>query len=197
MMLGPWRQQVHSLLEVGIGSVNHSFTANMRTKPGYTGPGASLLSWVTYMPNAHIVGLDLDAAAARHAETLSNRISAHGVDTTDARAVEALDLTRGGTRLFDVVIDDGLHSWSGQQATLRSLWSCVRPGGFYFIEDVVWGDLMKHAVGGGSNPILRSTSADALEILREGGAHAISLDAFKPVLSKHRFSTIIALQKPA
>ena len=108
--------------------------------------------------------------------------------------LSANDIPRGSC---DVIIDDGLHSWSGQQATLRSLWPCVRPGGVYFIEDVVWGDLTKHAVAGGSNPLQRSTSADALSILHAGGAYAILLDAFKPVLSKHRFSTIIALQKPS
>ena len=202
MLLGPWRENVHSLLEVGIGTVNHSFAAHMGLRRKYT-VGASLLSWRDYLPNARIVGLDFDAGAvaavrAMAAADSTGRLEAHSVDTTDARAVAALNLTADGTQLFDVVIDDGLHTWSGQQATLLSMWSMVRPGGFYFIEDVVWGDIMKHASPGGSNPAARSstTSSAALEILREGGGHAIALDSFWTTLSKHRYSTIIALQKP-
>ena len=110
--------------------------------------------------------------------------------------VAALDLTSGGSRQFDVIIDDGLHTWSGQQRTLTNLWPLLRPGGYYFIEDVVWGDLAKHAAAGAWNPLVDSTSPEALAILREGGAYSISLDAFWKRLSKHRFSTIIAMQRP-
>lgn len=195
MLLGPWRHHVQSLLEVGIGTVNHSFAANMGTKRNYS-TGASLYSWRRYLPNARIVGLDLDAAAAAAAADKSLRIEAYGVDTTSGPALAALDLTNGGRSLFDVVIDDGLHTWKGQQQTLTNLWPLVRPGGFYFIEDVVWGDLTKHATPGGRNPVIDATNPRALAILREGGAYSISLDAFWKTLSKHRFSTIIALQKP-
>ena len=195
MLLGPWREHVHSLLEVGIGTLNHSFAANMGSRSGYT-RAASIMSWREYLPNARIVALDRDGDAARAVANPEQRIEAYGVDTTDSRAIAALDLIKGGTRPFDVIIDDGLHTWSGQQATLLNLWPLVRPGGFYFIEDVVWGDLTKHAASGGSNPLMRSTSAEAMAIFREGGGHAIQLDAFWSTLSKHRFSTIIALQKP-
>lgn len=199
MLLGPWRKHVRSLLEVGIGSVNRSYSANMAglLRRGYQ-PGASLRSWREYLPNARVVGLDVDASTARAAANPQLRIETFSADTTNAAAVAKLliNLTDSGARLFDVVIDDGLHTWQGQQATLVHLWPLVRPGGAYFIEDVVWGDLTKNAVPGGSNPLLSQTSASALEILREGGAHAISLDAFWSTLSKHRFSTIVALQKP-
>ena len=127
MLLGPWRHHVQSLLEVGIGTVNHSFAANMGTKRNYS-TGASLYSWRRYLPNARIVGLDLDAAAAAAAADKSLRIEAYGVDTTSGPALAALDLTNGGRSLFDVVIDDGLHTWKGQQQTLTNLWPLVRPG---------------------------------------------------------------------
>ena len=195
MLLGPWRADVESMLEVGIGTLNHSFAANMGLRSGYT-QAASITSWRQYLPDARIVALDRDADAARAVSNPPQRIEAYGVDTTDERAISALDLTSGGKRPFDVIIDDGLHTWSGQQATLRNLWPLLREGGFYFIEDVVWGDLTKHASAGSSNPLMRSTSPEALAILREGGAYAIQLDAFWSTLSKHRYSTIIALQKP-
>ena len=198
MLLGPWRHDVRSLLEVGIGTVNSSFSANMgaySSRRKYM-PGASLRSWRAFLPNARIVGLDLDASAARAAADPQQRLEAYGVDTTSAKAVAALDLTEGGKKPFDVIIDDGLHTWAGQQATLLTLWPLVREGGFYFIEDVLMGDIMKHATPGGPNPAMGSTSPQALAILREGGGYALSLDAFWGRLSKRRYSSIIALQKP-
>ena len=45
MMLGPWREHIDSLLEVGIGTLNHSFAANMGTRSGYT-RAASIMSWL-------------------------------------------------------------------------------------------------------------------------------------------------------
>ena len=38
--------------------------------------------------------------------------------------------------MFDVIIDDGLHYDETQMTTLENLWSRVRPGGYYIIEDV-------------------------------------------------------------
>ena len=135
MILGPWRRHIHSLLEVGIGTVNHSFAANMGKMRNNYKSGASLLSWSEYLPNARIVGLDLDAAAALAIADSTKRIEAYGVDTTNSTSVAALDLTSGGTRPFDVIIDDGLHTWKGQQMTLLSLWPYLRPGGFCAHDD--------------------------------------------------------------
>ena len=97
MLLGPWRQHVHSLLEVGIGTVNHSYAANMGLRRGYT-VGASLLSWRDYLPNARIVGLDFDAGAVDSvrkaaAKDSTGRLEAYSVDTTNAQAVAALGLS--------------------------------------------------------------------------------------------------------
>ena len=39
---------------------------------------------------------------------------------------------------FDVIVDDGDHSWGSQQRTLLALWPRLRVGGLYFIEDVLW-----------------------------------------------------------
>ena len=38
----------------------------------------------------------------------------------------------------DLIVDDGLHSWEGQQNTLLALWPYLRRGGYYFVEDVFW-----------------------------------------------------------
>jgi SAM-dependent methyltransferase len=199
MLLGPWRNHIGALLEVGIGTVRPGFANNMgghaRLATNYT-PGASLHSWREYLPYTRIVGLDLDAEAVRAAANPSQNIEAYAVDTTRESSVAALDLTRGGTSLFDVIIDDGLHTWIGQQKTLVSLWPLLRPGGFYFIEDVLWGDLTKTAQEGRPNPVMEETGPQALAILREGGAYSIGLDAFWRTLERRRWSTIIALQKP-
>ena len=70
--------------------------------------------------------------------------------------------------------------------------------------DVAWGAMMGPLMHSPrelwdlSNPVTRPsvTTASALSILREGGAYAVELDAFKPRLAKHRADTLIVLRKP-
>ena len=38
-------------------------------------------------------------------------------------------------RGVDIIIDDGLHTWEGQQQTLVAMWPYLRRS-YYFIEDV-------------------------------------------------------------
>ena len=108
-------------------------------------PGGLLLAWEEFVPNAKIIGVDIDpmlvmrvnkGETGRH-PTMGGvgpnhpRISALQANSTDVAAVAKLNVSG-----IDVIIDDGLHTWEGQQQTLVAMWPCLRPGGYYFIEDV-------------------------------------------------------------
>lgn len=150
-LLGPWRQQVRTVLEIGIGAVKMVRTdgspmhANMGTwlssKTGSSyRPGASLRAWSGFFPNARVVGVDIDAEVvdAVNGAKMPRIEAIHG-DTQQLVSfrtkLAAATIARGGC---DIIIDDGLHSWSGQQQTLITLWPYLRHGGYYFVEDVFW-----------------------------------------------------------
>jgi SAM-dependent methyltransferase len=105
------RDQARNVLEVGIAS------------------GHSLLLWEEYFPNATIYGVDIEPAPT--ILTGHERIRTIQHSSTDAALVPLL----GGTQ-FDVVIDDGCHLLNFQLDTLKVLFSCVKPGGLYVVEDV-------------------------------------------------------------
>lgn len=52
-----------------------------------------------------------------------------------------------GRAEYDLIIDDGSHASSHQQITLSSLWSCVRPGGCYAIEDLHYQPFEEACIG--------------------------------------------------
>eukprot|EP00929_Paragymnodinium_shiwhaense_P044978 TRINITY_DN23037_c0_g1_i2.p1 TRINITY_DN23037_c0_g1~~TRINITY_DN23037_c0_g1_i2.p1 ORF type:complete len:434 (+),score=47.75 TRINITY_DN23037_c0_g1_i2:151-1452(+) len=123
---------IHSLLEVGIGSVDASLPSSMKKSvvadDGHYRPGASLRAWRDVFPLANVTGLDIDRAAMFRAAR-TRTLVANTLNST--RISEALQ-----NENFDVIIDDGLHTPLGQWATLRSLWRLLRIGGLYIIEDV-------------------------------------------------------------
>ena len=149
-LLGPWRNDVRCVVEIGIGAVNQAkrdgspMYANMGTwekssrGKGYK-PGASLRAWAAYFPSARVLGVDIDAEVVDAVnEAKLPRVSALAADTQQLDAFRSkLDssVPRGSC---DIIVDDGLHTWEGQQKTLLALWPYLRRGGYYFVEDVFW-----------------------------------------------------------
>ena len=151
-VLGPARQDVRRLLEVGVLG------------------GSSLRMWRDYMPNAEIVGLDhfwcvgaqrsrrgvvrrayctpvesRGRAAALATEafltaanngTVGPRITLASADQANATAMEAFVDSQRPLQPFDVIIEDGSHRAFDQQTSLWRLLPLVRPGGIYVIEDI-------------------------------------------------------------
>lgn len=128
--LGPIAKDIRNLCEIGLGVRGENFEARIAHGANSEG-GASAKMWTSYLPNAHFHGLDINPA-----EFLDNdRITTYQVDQSSAESLKAFQEKTKGVQ-FDVIIDDGSHVADHQQLTLSMLWSQLRPGGYYFVEDL-------------------------------------------------------------
>ncbi len=107
------RREVRSVLELG------------------TKKGASLRVWEDYFQNARIFGVEMKSKYAVHA---SDRSRVFVGSQSDPEVLDALVEAAGG---FDLIIDDGSHMSDDQVASLRYLWTHLKPPyGIYAIEDL-------------------------------------------------------------
>jgi SAM-dependent methyltransferase len=130
------RNEVSAVFECGIGTSNKAISANM----GPDGrPGASLRVWKEYFPNANIYGADIDKSILFE----ESRIKTFFMDQTNALEI-CETFENIGNILFDVIIDDGLHTFDAGRVLFESAWSRIAPGGVYIIEDVGRGDFLAY-----------------------------------------------------
>lgn len=92
--------------------------------------GASIKMWKEYFPKANIVALDIDPKCQQYKE---NRIDIHIGDQTDVNFLNNVFKQHGH---FEVILDDGGHSWKQQIISFETLFPLLTPGGLYFIEDM-------------------------------------------------------------
>lgn len=130
------RFEVSRVLECGIGSSNSRIIGFMGESAQ---EGASLRVWRDYFPRAEIVGLDIDLECLFE----EDRITTFQVDQLEPESIKRFDKALSPDTLFDVVIDDGLHTFSAATTLLSSLWHRVAPGGVWVIEDVHINNLLK------------------------------------------------------
>lgn len=123
------RDESIDLLEIGIGTMIPGVQSSMvgYSLPGYA-PGGSLRAWRDYLRHGNIVGIDVQPDT----QFQEDRIQTFLADSSNKQQLD--DVL--GERMFDVIIDDGLHWDECQVNTMRNLWNRVRPGGFYVIEDI-------------------------------------------------------------
>jgi hypothetical protein len=107
-VLGYLREEPVRLLEIGIWK------------------GSSLLMWADWLPRAEIHGIDLQLPDLAH-----DRIRMHQHSQCDESALSLLK-----DDYFDVIIDDGSHHPADQLQSIHYLWSKLRTGGLYFVEDI-------------------------------------------------------------
>ena len=153
-IFGSIRRSVTSLLEIGIGEDQ----------------APSVASWSQYFPFATIYAVDVKSSKRFRARAKPGK----GVDKDNKRLWWCthnrsmwdnpriqLHLDTDATRpaqlarvplpaQLDVIIDDGSHKFPDQEVTLRHLWSKLRPGGLYIVEDILVGDLPWDRFGGGA-----------------------------------------------
>ena len=70
-------------------------------------PGASLRGWRDFFLNAQVVGLDIYPAAMLEQES---RITTHICNSLIRKQVERVLAKETTDGLFDIVVEDGLHS---------------------------------------------------------------------------------------
>ena len=126
-VLGHLRDQPVMLLEIGIG---------LNLKP--VGPdgqhlhlpaGAGLRMWADFFPNGRILGVDaFDCGVPSE-----GRVTV--LPTCRQEDPQLVELVRPYAPI-DIVIDDASHNRGEQHACYGHLRPLLKPGGFYFVEDV-------------------------------------------------------------
>jgi hypothetical protein len=144
-LLEPWRQKpAGRFLEIGIG-------CGMYKTSAISSEGHSLALWLEYFPPGWIItSLEYDAACV--ASFVARDPYGWGNATWEARVrlitgsqSEPADLARvheaGGP--FDLVVDDGGHSYKMQITSFVTLFPLLPPGAVYVVEDLgpnsLWG----------------------------------------------------------
>lgn len=92
---------------------------------------ASLLGWKEYFPNSKIFSADIDK------EYLYNddRIKSYYVDQNDIQSIQEL-WKNMENELFDIILDDGLHTYSSNYTFYIKSIHKLKKGGIYIIEDI-------------------------------------------------------------
>ncbi len=132
-LFGHCRDHVGRVFECGLGTNNPAFESSM----GLLGkPGASLRVWRDYFPHAQVVGADIDRGVLFQ----EDRIRTFYVDQTQPGAIEAL-WEQAGEGKFDLMVDDGLHTFDAGVCLFENSVAKLAPHGIYVIEDVSLPDL--------------------------------------------------------
>lgn len=92
--------------------------------------GASVKLWEKYFPNADLHFIDITPAYIKYS---SDRSKYHFIDQTDRSGLQAMASAYGP---FDIIIDDGGHTMEQQLTSFQELFSHVKSGGMYIIEDL-------------------------------------------------------------
>lgn len=122
------KSQIHNIFELGIGSNNPNIKSNMRN---FTNPGASLRVFREFFNEANIYGADID----KEVLFKDNRIRTYFVDTLNKLSIKQM-WKKINIHNFDIIIDDGLHTYDSNINFFDESFSKLKKGGFYIIEDI-------------------------------------------------------------
>lgn len=123
------REKNLRLFELGLGTNNVTIPSNM----GQHGrPGASLYGWVEFFPYSKIFGADIDSDILFH----TDKIKTFYCDQTNPAAIKNLWDEPELEENFDILIEDGLHTFQANVCFFEHSIHKVKPGGYYIIEDI-------------------------------------------------------------
>jgi len=118
------------IFELGIGTNNVNLPSNM----GKNGrPGASLRAWSEYFPNSQIFGADID----RDILFQESRIKTFYCNQLDKLSIKEMWDHSDLNDNFDIIIEDGLHTFDANVCFFENSIHKVKTGGLYIIEDVI------------------------------------------------------------
>jgi hypothetical protein len=127
------KNEITKLFELGIGSVNPTIESHM--KKTYS-PGGSLRGWREFFPNAEIYAADIDQDILQPEE----RITKFYVDQTAPAVIKkmwnSIDCDQ-----FDIIIDDGLHTFEANKTFFENSYTNLRNNGIFIIEDIPTNEL--------------------------------------------------------
>jgi hypothetical protein len=106
------------LLEIGVGGYGSLYRG-----------GASMRMWASYFPRGKIIGVDINPKKL----DLPGNVIVVCADQSDRSAMNAIASAWGP---FDVIIDDGAHTFEKTIVSFQVLFPALKDGGFYAIEDV-------------------------------------------------------------
>jgi hypothetical protein len=129
-LFSPLRHEKVNLFEMGIGTNNPSINSNM----GIAGkPGASINAWSEYFTKGLVFSADID----RNILFQNERIKTFYCDQTSPEIItEMWDENLLNSVKFDIIIDDGLHTFEAGSTFLSHSIHKLKKTGFYVIEDV-------------------------------------------------------------
>lgn len=122
------RYSVRYIFECGVGTADMTKHGNL--SENYK-PGASLRVWRDYFPNAEIWGGDID----KNALFTEERIRTGHMDQTSPESVADF-FAAASVTAFDVMLDDGLHTFEAARCLFDNAAPYLAPGGLYIIEDL-------------------------------------------------------------
>lgn len=117
-----------NFFELGLGTNNINIPSNMGTEGK---PGASLYAFRDYFIDANICGADIDDKILFE----DDKIWTFYVDQTNPDAIKNMWDCFEDTK-FDVMIDDGLHTFEANKIFFENSIHMLKDGGIYIIEDI-------------------------------------------------------------
>ena len=99
--------------------------------------GLSHKSWIEYFPNAEVYGIDIFTRIEEEDVPVLKEKRMHHIkgDSTQSE-IESKIREKWGDIVFDIVIDDGLHTPDANRRTFENLHHFINPDTMYFVEDV-------------------------------------------------------------
>ncbi len=93
--------------------------------------GDSIKMWNEYNPQIKIDAIDINMDVYNYIQD-SEKVKIHIGDQADHSFLSSVV----GDKMYDFIVDDGSHRTQDIVASFRFLYDYVKPGGYYFIEDL-------------------------------------------------------------
>jgi len=124
------KNEAVNIFELGLGTNDITIPANM----GIDGkPGASLYGWEEYFPKGRIFGADIDKKILFN----TDRIKTYFCDQLNKPLISEMWSNSSLKGIyFDIILEDGLHSFESNLTFLENSLCRLKKGGLFIIEDL-------------------------------------------------------------